>query len=431
LAWFLLQPGNVNFFAVKVEVNLKGANLPQIGLDMKFWLSASLILIACSTAAAQTLVYEGDEGPGKGKHIVFIANDHEYRSEQTCPAMAKILAKRLGFRCTVLFGIDENGAIKAGSAPVPGMEALEDADLLFFFTRFMNLPDDQADLLVDYFERGGPAVGIRTSTHCFNGQKGKWEKLNFNYDGDDYRGGLGEQIFGNTWHKGRGQSHYGNNHKTAALVTPVASAKDHPIMTGVGPIHSWCGAYKSQPPGDASPLVEVQVLSTLAPGGETDKNKPLVSAGWTRDSYIAPSGKKKDARIVYLSFGASEDLHDEDARRCFVNACLWSVGMEDKIEPDLDVELVGGFAPSPFTTGALYYEGVKPAELASWDSQVMPEGKSLGRISDPKMVRKVVNVIAQRPELKEKLAKLHPEFYGPDAKLPPMKKKKPKKKAGK
>jgi len=396
---------------------------------MKTFLTAFLLLFVCLTTEAQTLVYEGDEGPGKGKHIVFVANDHEYRSEQTCPAMAKILAKRFGFRCTVLFGIDKNGAIKAGNAPVPGMEALKDADLLFFFTRFMNLPDEQADLLVDYFERGGPAVGIRTSTHCFNGQKGKWEKLNFNYGGDDYLGGLGEQIFGNTWHKERGQSHYGNNHQTAALVTPIASAVDHPILSGVGPIHSWCGAYKSQPPSDATPLVEVQVLSSLAPGGEAEKEKPLVSAGWTRDVYIAPSGAKKDARSVYLSFGTSEDLYDEDARRCFANACLWAAGLEDKIKPDLDVELVGGFAPSPFTTGALYYEGVTPAELASWDSQVMPEGKSLGRISDPKMVRKVVNAIAQRPELKAKLSKLHPEFYGPDAKLPPVKKKKPKKKA--
>ncbi len=270
---------------------------------------------ASTVANPQTLVFERSEGIGKGKHIVFIANDHEYRSEQTCPAMAKILAKRHGFKCTVLFGVDEDGHIKAGSAPVPGMEALKDADLLFFFTRFMNLPDDQADLLVDYFERGGPAVGIRTSTHCFNGQEGKWAKLNFNHEGEDYLGGLGEQIFGNTWHRERGQDHYGTNHATGALVTPVASAKDHPINSGVGPIHSWCGAYRSRPPADATPLVEVQVLDKLAPGGESVEEKPLVSAGWTRDFYVAPSGEKKDARVVYLSFGTSEDLHDEDARR--------------------------------------------------------------------------------------------------------------------
>ena len=33
--------------------------------------------------AADRVVYEGDNGPGKGKHIVFIASDHEYRGEET------------------------------------------------------------------------------------------------------------------------------------------------------------------------------------------------------------------------------------------------------------------------------------------------------------------------------------------------------------
>src|SRR5210317_751167 len=143
--------------------------------------SAAVLFSPAMAEDSAPLVYEGTDGPGKGKHIVFIANDHEYRSEETCPLIAKIMAKYYGFRCTVLFGIDEDGHIRAGGAPVPGMEALKDADLLFFYTRFMKLPDEQADLLVDYFERGGPAVGLRTSTHCFNGQKGKWEKLNFNY----------------------------------------------------------------------------------------------------------------------------------------------------------------------------------------------------------------------------------------------------------
>ena len=34
-----------------------------------------------SAFAAAPLVYEGEKGLGKGKHLVFIASDHEYRSE--------------------------------------------------------------------------------------------------------------------------------------------------------------------------------------------------------------------------------------------------------------------------------------------------------------------------------------------------------------
>jgi len=39
----------------------------------------------------------------KGKHIVLISGDEEYRSEEALPQLAKILTKRHGFDCTVLF----------------------------------------------------------------------------------------------------------------------------------------------------------------------------------------------------------------------------------------------------------------------------------------------------------------------------------------
>ena len=55
---------------------------------------------------SQFIVFKGDEGPGKGKHIVFISGDEEYRSEEGLPMLAKILAQKHGFKCTVLFAID-------------------------------------------------------------------------------------------------------------------------------------------------------------------------------------------------------------------------------------------------------------------------------------------------------------------------------------
>ena len=407
------------------------------GDTMKFWPPIFCLLISMSmtpvltiaqshandSIPSETLVYEGSEGVGLGKHIVFIANDHEYRSEQSCPLMAKILAKRHGFKCTVLFGIDEAGNITAGAKNLPGLQALKDADLVFFFTRFMNLADEQADLLVDYFERGGPAVGVRTSTHCFNGQKGKWEKLNFNYQGNDYLGGLGEQVFGNTWHKQRGQSHYGTNHVLGCTVSPLDSAKTHPILRGVGPIHAYSGAYESQPPTDATPLIDVQVLKTFHTSDQVHPNKPIVNGGWTRDAYVAPSGAKKNGRIVYASFGASEDMLDEDCRRFFANACLWACGMEDKIKPDLDVNIVGKYAPTPFSTGCYYVEGVKPKDLAAWDSQVMPATAKMGGFDDPKFAGRIPAPLIHRPGLREKLAQHYPEIFGSDVEL----KKRPKK----
>ena len=87
----------------------------------KIHIAITLVLGLAATTLANPLVYEGTEGPGKGKHIVFIASDHEYRGEETCPAIARILAKRYGFKCTVLFGLDDQGHIKAGSSNIPGM----------------------------------------------------------------------------------------------------------------------------------------------------------------------------------------------------------------------------------------------------------------------------------------------------------------------
>lgn len=380
-------------------------------------------ILACVTAAlfstfstsinaAEPLVFEGTEGPGVGKHIVLIANDHEYRSEEVCPTIAKILAKHHGFRCTVLFGINEEGFIQAGDVPIPGLSALEDADMLVFGTRFMNLPDDQADQLVAYFERGGPVVGIRTSTHCFNGQTGKWEKLNYNYKGDDYWGGLGHQVFGNTWDKERGQSHYGDNHQMGSRITAVASAESHPILTGVGQIHAYSGAYKSQPPVDATPLLEVQVLNTFEPSDDINTERPIVSAGWARDAYTAPSGDKKDARVVYTSFGASEDFLDEDARRFLVNACLWAGGMEDAIAADLDVSVVGEFNPSPYSSDAFSRVGVTPSDLAGWDSQIMPADAKFGGLDDlsKQSIPRIGRVLPNRPKLIEEIKKNQPDF---------------------
>ncbi len=35
-----------------------------------------------SAGASDRVVYEGKQGPGKGKHIVFLTGDEEYRSEE-------------------------------------------------------------------------------------------------------------------------------------------------------------------------------------------------------------------------------------------------------------------------------------------------------------------------------------------------------------
>src|SRR6187200_1980826 len=126
-------------------------------------LALALLLATQATTPAAPLVFEGAQGPGKGKHIVFVAGDHEYRSEESLPALARILAKHHGFKCTVLFDIDKDGNISAGEPQnIPGMEVLDTADLAVVFLRFQGLPAEQMKHFDDYLKRGGPVVGMRT-----------------------------------------------------------------------------------------------------------------------------------------------------------------------------------------------------------------------------------------------------------------------------
>ncbi|MFP6586276.1 MAG: hypothetical protein VB814_01440, partial [Pirellulaceae bacterium] len=156
-----------------------------------------LILSPLSSYAEETsVIYEGKDGPGKGKHIVFIASDHEYRGEESCPAIARILAYHHGFKCTVLFGLDADGYIQAGSSRIPGLEVLKDADMMFCFLRFVAPNDESMQHIIDYLGRGGPVAGLRTTTHAFNGLKGKNSKYNYNSSDETYRHGFGRQILG-------------------------------------------------------------------------------------------------------------------------------------------------------------------------------------------------------------------------------------------
>ena len=51
-----------------------------------------LVFTAAVSANAddQWITFEGKDGPGKGKHIVFVSGDDEYRSEEALPLLAKI-----------------------------------------------------------------------------------------------------------------------------------------------------------------------------------------------------------------------------------------------------------------------------------------------------------------------------------------------------
>ena len=324
-------------------------------------LSLVLLALASNASAADSwVVYEGGDGPGKGKHVVLVSGDEEYRSEEGLPQLAKILAKRHGFTCTVLFAIDKEGAIDPNTNDnIPGLDALRKADLMIIATRFRNLPDAQMKEVVDYVESGRPVMGMRTATHAFNlDKKSPYAKYSWNNKDEAYEGGFGRQVLGETW-----ISHHGDHGKQSTRGIIAEGAKGNPILKGIkdGDIWGPTDVYgvRLPLPGDSQPLVMGQVVADMTPEGaavEGKKNDPMMPVAWIK-TYETESGKK--ARVFATTMGAASDLPSEGLRRLLVNAAYWAVGMEDQIADASDVALVGDFQPSKFGFGGAK-KGVRP-----------------------------------------------------------------------
>jgi type 1 glutamine amidotransferase len=309
------------------------------------------------------VVYEPSEAPARSKHIVLVSGDQEYRSEEALPQLAKVLAKHHGFKCTVLFAINPaDGTIDPKITDnIPGLEALDSADLMVIFLRFRDLPDEQMKHIAKYVASGKPIVGMRTATHAFDFPPRKTYSK-WSYNSGEWKGGFGRQVLGETW-----VNHHGGHGKESTRGILAPGAKDHPILRGIkdGDIWGPSDVYTVNLPlpDDSKPLVLGQVLQGMK---STDKplagkkNDPMIPVAWVK-TYTSESGKT--GRVFTTTMGASQDLQSEGVRRLLVNACYWALGAEDKIPAKSNVNLVGEYKPLPFGFGA-FKKGVKPSDLA-------------------------------------------------------------------
>ncbi len=335
---------------------------------------------AATTAAAhpadpkQWVVYDGSSATGSAsKHIVLVTGDEEYRSEEGMPQLARILAFRHGFKCTVLFALDDQGVINPDQSDnIPGLEALAGADLMIIFTRFRDLPDKQMKHIVDYVESGRPILGLRTATHAFNIPKGKtYSRYSFN--SSEWKQGFGRQVLGETW-----INHHGHHGRESTRGIPSPGSEAHPILRGVKDVWGPTDVYgvRLPLPGDTLPLLLGQVLDGMTPESKPvkgKKNDPMMPVAWSR-SYKTPSGKV--ARVFATTMGASQDLQSAGLRRLLVNACYWCLGLEYKIKADSSVDIVGTYQPTSFGFGT-FKKGVRPQDHA-WPppTETRPKSKT-------------------------------------------------------
>ena len=309
----------------------------------------------------QWVTYKPGNGPGKGKRIVFITGDEEYRSEESMPAMARILAQRHGFQCTVLFSINpQTGEIDPKTENnIPGLDSLEKADLVVVFTRFRHLPEEQMQKFVNYINSGRPIIGVRTATHAFNYDKfpkDRFAEWGWRGPNKEFQGGFGRQVLGETW-----IDHYGGYRTESTRGIIVQKMKSHPILRGIEAIWAPSHTYEvSALEGDSSPLLLGQPLLGLNPDDQPDTTKPPIPVAWTK-TFTGTSGKP--ARVFTTTMGYGDDFKEESVRRMFVNACYWCVGLEDQIPNRSNVSQVGIYAPKKSDFGG-YRKGLKPLDLA-------------------------------------------------------------------
>jgi hypothetical protein len=303
-------------------------------------LFALFSLAACFAArAADYLEFAPKPGPGEGKHVVLLAGDEEYRSEEALPMLAKILSQRLGFKCTVLFSADPDGTVRPeNGASLTHPEALDSADAVVMLLRFRHWAPETVTRFKAALGRGIPVIGLRTSTHAFN---------------DKELGGFGKDVLGEKW-----VSHWGVHKKEATRGVVETGAEGDALLHGVADVFGTTDVYEAYPPSDARILLRGQVLKGMQPTDEaadypkkraTDKaeqgvNNPMMPVAWVRE--VPATGGTAVNRVFCTTMGAATDLTSEGLRRLVVNAVFWGLRME--VPQKADVGFVDPYEPTMY-----------------------------------------------------------------------------------
>lgn len=231
--------------------------------------------------------------PHKKPHVVFLISEDadNYEAHLTVPVFADRLESELGYKVTVIQAQGERN-----SSNFPGIEILNQADLVVLFARRLALPKEQLNLLKKFLAEGNPLVGIRTANHAFAVLEGSipsshrdWQEFVPEILGCENRG-------------------YGPV-EPGTYVTIVPEAKDHAILNGITTPqwHSEGNVYL------VAPLLDKQA-EVLLTGSVGDKTQPIA---WTRKA-----GKSK---VFYTSLGYPKDFEAPQFRLLLTNAIQWAL----------------------------------------------------------------------------------------------------------
>lgn len=330
-------------------------------------ISSTIAVAALTLSATAQVTFEAKDGPGKGKHVVLLAGDEEYRSEEGLPMLARVLSQKHGFKCSVALSVGKDGNIDPNAqASGEGVAALDTADVCIMLVRFRHWPDETMKHFDTYVKAGKPFIALRTSTHAFNfAKETTFAKYAFNAPAESgWEGGFGKAILGETW-----VSHWGSHKKEATRGIITDAGKTDPLLTGVADLFGDTDVYEAHPPADAKVLVSGQVLKGMNPTdepadyvkklktGDQPVNSPMQPIVWTRE---ADNGMGSKNKVLCTTMGAATDLANEGLRRLIVNSVYAFAGLA--VPEKADVTPIGDYKPT-FYSPNLFIKGVKPADL--------------------------------------------------------------------
>ena len=293
----------------------------------------------------------------KKPHIVFVMGDEEYRSEESMPMLGRILHRELGAKISLCFPLDSAGCINPNvNNNIVGLEALKTADLMVIFTRWRELPKQQAKMITDYAESGKPIVGFRTATHTFKYNK---DSTMF-YLNDEWPA----KVYGQQWITHHG--HFGDN-ETPLTSVYLKGSTNTPILNGVQPFQAYSWLYhvdggKWKLNGNCTTFLEGKSLkSAHEKAGKLDEYPLTNPVAWTK-SYATKSGKS--ARVFFTTLGHPFDFKETSMRKLALNGMYWALGLEKKIpKTGVNANFVGDYSPNDSGFGEKFKKSVKPFKI--------------------------------------------------------------------
>jgi putative membrane-bound dehydrogenase-like protein len=242
-------------------------------------------------------------------HVAIVSAEDEYKTAITLP---KFAAEHLGkdFRVSFAIGTGPISRSKAAADDplakeniynIPGLEILDDADVLLVSVRRRPLPKEQLDRFRQYVAAGKPVVGIRTASHPFHLRNQKPP------EGLDDWPTFDRDVIGGNY-----SNHHGNDLK--AWVWPLEGIR-HPILEGI-------------PAGELPIAGSLYVVSPIS-GSATELLRGRCE-GIEQQEPVAWTHHRADGgKTFYTSLGHPDNFESPVFQRLLVNGIKWAAGRDD------------------------------------------------------------------------------------------------------